>query len=81
MEESTNLQSNRWEVALTASERQIGASVLGFALVSVIMKGMETNNTQKDRQWILKIHFVCTLEQSACRVCPYKHLGEGEAGY
>lgn len=45
--------SSRWEVALTPSERQIGASVLGFALVSVIMKGMETNNKQKDRQWIL----------------------------
>lgn len=25
------------------------------------MKGMGTNITEKDSQWILKIHFLCTL--------------------
>lgn len=48
-------------MALIALERQIWASVIGFALVNVNVKGLETNITQKDRQWILKIYFLCTL--------------------
>lgn len=44
------------------------------------MKGMGTNITEKDSQWILKIHFLCTLNSWHAQCLPIGIWGRAGLG-